>query len=67
MKSLVLVQCPICLKIFDYRNLKTGVCRHCQYLIDNGDDATIDRYLRLDLSQITTILTENDHRRLERQ
>ena len=27
---------------------------------------TIDRYLRLDLSEIATILTENEQRRLER-
>ena len=66
MRTLNLTQCPICLKQFDYRNLKTGVCRHCQYLIDIGDNGTIDRYLRLDLSELTTILTENEHRRLER-
>jgi len=67
MKSLALAQCPLCLKYFDYRNLTTGVCHHCQYLIDSGDDAIIDRYLALDLSEITTILEENDLRRLERR
>ena len=66
MRILNFSQCPICLKQFDYRNLKTGVCRHCQYLIDKGDNDTIDRYLRLDLSEITTILTENEQRKLER-
>ena len=66
MRTLNLTQCPICLKKFDYHNLKTGVCRHCQYLIDKGDNDTIDRYLRLDLSEIATILTENEQRRLER-
>ena len=67
MKSLVLAQCPLCLKNFDYRNLKTGVCRHCQWLIDSGDDETLNRYLAIDFSQITTILTENELRRLGRQ
>ena len=67
MNTIYYEQCPICLKNFDYRNLKTGVCRHCQHLIDSGDDATIDRYLALDLSQIITILEENDLRRLDRK
>jgi len=66
MKSLVLVQCPICLKEFDYRNLKTGVCRHCQWLMDSGDSVTLEKYFAIPLNQIVGILTENEHRRLGR-
>ena len=67
MKILNLIQCPICLKDFDYRNMKTGVCRHCQYLIDIGDDKTLEKYFAIPLSQFVCVLTENEKTRLERK
>jgi len=67
MKTIYYEQCPICLKQYDRRNLKTGVCDHCQWLIDSGDPKTLDKYFAIPLSQITGILTENELRRLDKR
>ena len=67
MRTLNLTQCPLCLKQVDYRNMRSGVCRHCRQKIEEGDDATLDRYFAIPLSQITSILIENENLRLGRK
>ena len=67
MKILNLLKCLICLKQFDYRNMNTGLCRDCQDKIEEGDDATLDKYFQIDLSEINTILIEKENMRLERK
>jgi len=62
MKTLNLMKCPCCSGSFDYRNMKTGVCRNCQDQINEGNDIIL-----IPLSQITSVLIENENLRLGRK
>jgi len=52
MKIIYYKQYFICLKQYDRRNLKTGVCGHCQWLIDSGDPKTLDKYFAIPLARL---------------
>ena len=64
MKSIKLLNCPVCKGDFDYRNMREGVCPECQLKIEEGDEGTLNSYFAIPLEELQANLVIREKWRL---